>query len=937
LSFGSLSASHSLYHSLYPETIELIIELDVNIGSEDVPEEIRRSCWKRHMHRVEFPPQWPVSPFLPQSHLYGTGQFKRAAQTAAVQALIIVRMAYLWAKGVVLKGRGGPSVLMSSVSMCVATGNAFKYFDDFRQIEDAWTRSEEEDAKVARQLGFGLVEDPVVEPAGIGCTNYLSIRFRRTNAKLFEVAWTALLDYPWTCNPPEQYLTIAHAVKQHEIEQEALLEAGKAAAALGALDANEEVKGDADDSGVLGAVSAAVADPVDGAGGLVEDVETSPVDPIKQLWLATQARLIDEAGALLKSDHDVYCGEFQQKYNDDKKLGLHKGTASMCHVDPWYETARVPDDAELQTLVSACEYYGKPRCVVVMWFPWQKAEHFMKWFQASGNWTVDNYVKKVVRDRNQIGRGGSSNTLKGCTDQCMIIYRNMGAQQAKKESKKSWSNGYKMNLEQVVSWFGDPKDYTTEGRQSAPNGGFPWSSDIIYNYKPPWKRQRLRFDDGTPMRPGAEKSVQCMQLLIQMYTKDGTGDHRATLYEPYAGTMAAGLAALTLNREYIGCEKSVPVFNGAEMRLRQFIAGRLRGGNKSTEPIPLNTGGCTVEAAQVVTMLACRDLHNIAQTMFPPGYDPEVTKTGALANHHGNLEIHEVPKEELLKKGKRSMGQGVYTTIHLKAGQSLETPLYAYGTLVEDDGSSGRGMMGQPVRLKARCFEGIMMLPGANCIMRWINDSRGTGAKANVIVIESQVENLAVNEGYKLLEVIPITDIARGTQLLRNFGTTGLSVNHVDDEGTPMDGDDAKTRRGRRAIRNKTALQTGRDQEDDSSEDDDEIEIVEEDPSDEGEESGEEHEYEGDETDEDAGSGAASGDEGDDTGPSQSTPSTILTVMAAHMSITQLYLTSTSHRRDRTDDTGRCRTNGADDGDRGDQKEEESQESGGEEIEAKTR
>ena len=85
-----------------------------------------------------------------------------------------------------------------------------------------------------------------------------------------------------------------------------------------------------------------------------------------------------------------------------------------------------------------------------------------------------------------------------------------------------------------------------------------------------------------------------------------------------------------------------------------------------------------------------------------------------------------------------------------------------------------------------------MLVPAANCLMRYINDSRGTGKKANVVVVEAQVENLVVGGGYKLLEVIPISNIAPQSQLLLNHGSTFLTVNHVDDEGTPVAGDSKK-------------------------------------------------------------------------------------------------------------------------------------------------
>ena len=105
LSFGSLSGYNSLFTQLYPEMVELIIELDCDLGSTGVPDSTRRACWMKYLRHADFPDEWPTSSFLPAGHLYGTGQFNRKIQTMEVQKLIILRMTYLWATGVKLLAR----------------------------------------------------------------------------------------------------------------------------------------------------------------------------------------------------------------------------------------------------------------------------------------------------------------------------------------------------------------------------------------------------------------------------------------------------------------------------------------------------------------------------------------------------------------------------------------------------------------------------------------------------------------------------------------------------------------------------------------------------------------------------------------------------------------------------------------------------------------
>jgi hypothetical protein len=419
-------------------------------------------------------------------------------------------------------------------------------------------------------------------------------------------------------------------------------------------------------------------------------------------------------------------------------------------------------------------------------------------------------VKKIIREANRIGRGGSPHKLKGVTDQFMILYKVMSKERAKTTSLAAWTKKYHMNLDQVVTWYGDPKDSTSGSRSTAPNGGYPWECDLICHYKAPPKSQRLLDDDGTSIRPGAEKSVQCMQLLLLMYTRGGPGKTTDVVWDPYGGSMSMGLACLTLGRTYLASEMHETVFVSAEARLRQFVAGRMRGKNSGCAPVALNTSDFSIVDAQVVTTLACRDLHNISLTMHPPNCDAEVTKIGALENHGGNLVIKQVPKEEMMSKNRRSMGQGVYTTVALKPTESLEVPMYAFGRIQPDSAQASRLMTEHPIKLRSHCLEGLLLVPAHNCLMRYINDSRGTGAKANVAVFEAQVEDLAMDEGFKLLEIIPISHIKPGAQLLLNFAQTFYTWNHADDAVTARDDDNKEEKKLRLVARNKIASKTGR-------------------------------------------------------------------------------------------------------------------------------
>jgi hypothetical protein len=100
LSWGSLSGYLSLFNGTWPPTVDLIIELDQILGSISTPEWQRRACWAKHFETATFPEDWPTAPIFPKAHVYGHGQFNKERQTPAVQRRIVLRMTFLWARGV---------------------------------------------------------------------------------------------------------------------------------------------------------------------------------------------------------------------------------------------------------------------------------------------------------------------------------------------------------------------------------------------------------------------------------------------------------------------------------------------------------------------------------------------------------------------------------------------------------------------------------------------------------------------------------------------------------------------------------------------------------------------------------------------------------------------------------------------------------------------
>jgi hypothetical protein len=52
-------------------------------------------------------------------------------------------------------------------------------------------------------------------------------------------------------------------------------------------------------------------------------------------------------------------------------------------------------------------------------------------------------------------------------------------------------------------------------------------------------------------------------------------EYGAAVWDPYDGTMAMGCPCLTLGRKYLPAERHDDLFDAAEMRLQQYVTGRL--------------------------------------------------------------------------------------------------------------------------------------------------------------------------------------------------------------------------------------------------------------------------------------------------------------------------------------------------------------------------
>ena len=242
----------------------------------------------------------------------------------------------------------------------------------------------------------------------------------------------------------------------------------------------------------------------------------------------------------ITSEHTVRFSGWHDLFKLHQKTGKFKGQVSLIHWDPWYQEHKQPERADFVKMAEASCYYASPYCVMIVWTPWQSTTKFSEAFVNTGKWHLSNALQVLLRKRNRIGRYGATGVKKNVTDYHMVLYH-IGGDKA--------ASSYTFNMTAVNAIYGDPsKNHTI-------NGGYRWPSNIILDYIPPTSRTRLKDDDGTALRPQAEKSVWYMRLLLAAYTKP-----QQVVYDGMAGTFSMSLACCITGRKSIACEHEVDVF-----------------------------------------------------------------------------------------------------------------------------------------------------------------------------------------------------------------------------------------------------------------------------------------------------------------------------------------------------------------------------------------
>jgi hypothetical protein len=364
-------------------------------------------------------------------------------------------------------------------------------------------------------------------------------------------------------------------------------------------------------------------------------------------------------------------------------------------------------------MAKASTYYATHDCVMILWFPWEKAETFMKQFEESGEWQRDKCKKHLQREGNRAGRYGAPTQMKSVSDQHMIFYKK------NKADKHRIAANFVFNTAAVNAVFGDPVTHKHV------NDGLRWIADSLGHYKPPTAAQRLKDDNGEVLRPCAEKSVSYMRLLIYAYTAEGDW-----IWDPMSATQSMTLACCITGRGCISAEMVALVFKHASRRTLTYILERIR------------TFQCRPDARVMVVVGGNANIYEVeAQCMIaerglplPQDLTPSWAKGKTLAEvMEENYSEFEVKKTRSTGKKGMQMGKGVFTKKALAVGDYVN--LFAWGLLL-DDQVCQQSVHPSDIHFGAPILANLVLRCSRNCPIRWLNDPRGSGKKPNAALIE---------------------------------------------------------------------------------------------------------------------------------------------------------------------------------------------------------
>ena len=346
--------------------------------------------------------------------------------------------------------------------------------------------------------------------------------------------------------------------------------------------------------------------------------------------------------------------------------------AQFIHVDPWYDadTLSTEDFRKFRKLIDGMAQVGTKLMLWGNFFGlnfWIRmlAGEFSK--QVTIEWDVEPTPIVVVRASERNMQGHRGRTLRRNCEFALLA-----TCVEPKANKNRRRNLAAANNADQVQALGLPTGLAHLPKLSD-------NSNVILEYKPPTKKERLKDSTGKPLRKLAEKSVTLVAQLLARWTRPG--DTVVDLFSGSSG-MAVALIALGGKRRYIGVDNDPDIMDAVHMRIGR--AHLLKAQQDSDLDLSL---GRMISFQSLSSAVNC--------FLLPPHNVPTALMNGnalSASGPHGNLDwvppntasMFEIKETQMIANG-FPLGEGLFLrgdAQPLEAGTDLPD-LYFFGDFVE--------------------------------------------------------------------------------------------------------------------------------------------------------------------------------------------------------------------------------------------------------------
>ena len=482
------------------------------------------------------------------------------------------------------------------------------------------------------------------------------------------------------------------------------------------------------------------------------EVDAPEDDPSQSLVVTDDSTIILQQSENMKAAREAYrkaahmCklnpGLFSDMYANMKQRGQCAGAATLILCDWPYRPLEEPGEQDRLKLRQAIDYFSSAGrgAVCITWcnpFSVGKVRDMFRVTCGSqdmpGHWKVDPSLLTMVRHPSRAYQPRGTRMLRNFTEIAVVAYRKV------RVSAGRWQLSHTSNSNNVHMLFGGQ--------------GLPRSGNVVTDYVPPTRHQRLKDCNGRVWRPFGEKSVKLYMSLLAKYTKPGD-----FVVDMFGGTFASAIACLALERKFLGCEAVASLTRDAQLRIGRYLL--------HTQATKGTSGTRALEWASS---------NALASMLSRPPSDPILGADNApdrpapMASWRTAHQVY-VKESQLVGAQGRSVGKGLFAATTFSEGQTIAM---LWGDWLPPSDALPEHKLGY-VRTFNPISTGFLIRVRDECPGGYVNDPKETGKKPNVRMEEGTDEEwqLMEDNGSNLVRWVATREIAPDEEILGSYGPT---------------------------------------------------------------------------------------------------------------------------------------------------------------------